>query len=332
MSYPKHAAIALLTMIAATTSLAAGAPAEPPQSVVKQGPVTLKVSVDRPSAQVADPVQLVVEVTAPQGTRVEMPRLPVEFGDFEARSRQTLRDIPDTATASDRQWVLKATLETLKTGAVQVPSLDVHFATDQSSSTFDTIRSDPLNIQIASVLEDRADPTRIRDIKETIDVHVPAQQSSHWLGFALGGTAATLAAAATVFLLARHQRGPSPAEWALGQIDDLEQLLADDSVDTELVYNELVDVVREYFQLEYNVPTRTRTSGEFLTEAAATVELGETPRKRLASLVSVADDIKFARYGVGMSQIENAFADARAFVEECQQHREALEREVRDAA
>lgn len=333
MSYPPRiAAFLLLAMLVATTCLAADTAADSPKSVVNQGPVTLSVSVDRQLAQVAYPMQLVVEVTAPQGTRVELPRLPEQLGDFDVRGQETLRDLPTAASSDNRLWVLKATLETLKTGQLQIPALEVHFATNQQATAFESIRSKPIEIQIASVLEDRPDPTKIRDIKDTVDLPVPEQGSSAWLSIALGGIAAGVAAAIAMMLLAKPRRGIAPAAWALEQIDDLEQLLADETADTQLIYNELVDVVREYFEFEYDVPTRTRTSAEFLTEAAHTVQLGETPRRRLASLVSIADDIKFACYGVGSSQIQQAFADARAFVEECQQHREALETEKRDVA
>ncbi|MCA9238373.1 MAG: hypothetical protein KDA44_23030 [Planctomycetales bacterium] len=317
----------LLTMLAAVTSLAAEAGAGSQRSVVTQGPVAITVSVDKELAQVADPVQFVLEVTAPRGTRVELPRLPEQLGDFEVHGRELVRDVPAADNASDRQWTLKATLETLKTGRLEIPSLDVHVAADGNATAFDTIRSKPIAVQVASVLEDRADPAKFRDIKDTVDMAVPDDASSSWLAWTLGGSGAAVASALAAVLIARRKRGPTPAAWALGQIDDLEQLLADESADPELVYNELVDVVREFFELQYEVPTRTRTSPEFLTEAANTVQLGEAPRQRLASLVSVADDIKFACYGVGNQQSEQAFADARAFVLECDQHCEAVEEE-----
>ena len=46
-----------------------------------------------------------------------------------------------------------------------------------------------------------------------------------------------------------------------------------DSADAEAAYNEVVDVLREYFELEFNVPTLSRTTREFLTEATNVVGL-----------------------------------------------------------
>ncbi|TWU25863.1 hypothetical protein [Bythopirellula polymerisocia] len=318
---------ALLVTLTSVTSLVARADSSLHRSQVRQGPVTLSVSVDKVVAQVVDPVQLVLEVTAPQGTHVEMPRLPEKLGDFEVRDSETLRDIPRAENANDRLWILKATLETIKTGSVEIPSLDVHFSTLENATVFETVQSQPIEIQITSVLEDRSDPTKFRDIKDVVDVAVPEESSNAWVVWTVAGVSIAAAVALAAVLLTRRNRGPTPAAWALAQIEDLQQLLSDSSADPELTYNELVNVVREFFEYEYNVPTLTRTSHEFLLEAAKTVQLGDTPRQRLASLMAVADDIKFACHGVDNQQLQQAFEDVKAFVLECEVHREALERE-----
>jgi len=45
--------------------------------------------------------------------------------------------------------------------------------------------------------------------------------------------------------------------------------------------------------------------------------------KRLTWLASVADEIKFARLGVGEEHLKHAFAQAKEFVNECEAHRRA---------
>jgi hypothetical protein len=295
-------------------------------TAVSDGPVTLSVSVDKSIAQVADPIQLVVKVEAPRGTRVQMPQLAKRLGDFEIRNTEKLRDIPSAEHPDKRFWAVRATLDTVKTGNLEVPSLDVHVAADAASPTFKTLHSKPIEIQITSVLENRADPAKFRDIKDTVDVAVPKDISHAWVMWTAGSLGVAAAVTLATLLVVRRKRGLSPAEWALAQIKDLRQLPTNDAADAESIYNELVDVVREFFELEFNVPTLSRTSREFLAQAANTVALGESPRKRLASLMSIADEIKFARYGVSEQQIRQALASAKAFVEECDQHRERMER------
>lgn len=317
------AIIALMPMLALANSTDEGQ-----RSVETDGAVKLSVHIDKSAAQVADPIQLMLEVDAPRGTRVEMPQLSGELGDFEVRNSELVKDIPSPAIADGRRWVVRATLETIKTGELTIPPLDVQYATDSKSSTFKTLRSKPLPIRIASVLENRADLKKFHDIKDVSDVAVPEQHSYAWLGWISAGVVATAALAALALFVMRRRRGPSPAEWALAAIAELEQLSIANGADTEAVYNEGVDIVREFFELEFNVPTLSQTTREFLAQAVKAVGLGETARERLTSLASLADEIKFARLGVGEAQVRQALEQAKAFIRECEEHRMASEREA----
>ena len=301
--------------LAPTLSLAAEAP-------------KLSVRVDREVAQVAEPVRFVLEVDAPRGTRVELPQLAEKLGDFEVHSSDAARDIPAASGADSRRWVLEATLETIKIGQLTIPPLDVHYTSATDATTFKTIESKPISVRITSVLEDRPDPTKFRDVKATVDVPVPDLHSYVWLGWTTAGVGGALAIALSTLAVVRRKRGPSPAEWALAAIADLEQLTIADCNDAEAAYNELVDVVREFFELEFNVPTLSRTTREFLAEATQVVGLGKTAREQWASLASLADEIKFARLGVGEVQVRQAFERAKAFVGECESHRRAREKEA----
>jgi len=306
-----------VTMLAIVPSLALAAAA--PQ---------LSVRVDKKVAQVAEPIRLVLEVDAPRGTRVELPKLIRKLGDFEVRSSDETKDVPPANGADSRRWVLEASLETIKTGSLTIPPLDVHYTTAANASTFETLQTKPIEVRITSVLEDRPDPTKFRDIKAMVDVPVPEQHSNVWLGWTAAGVGGAFAIALATLAVVRRKRGPSPAEWALAAIADLEQLTIANSADAEAAYNELVDVVREFFELEFNVPTLSRTTREFLAQATKVVSLDKTARDRLASLASLADEIKFARLGVGEAQVRQALEQAKAFVGECEVHRRALEKEA----
>lgn len=111
--------------------------------------------------------------------------------------------------------------------------------------------------------------------------------------------------------------------WALGSIEDLKQVDASKSSGAESIFNEVVDIVREFFELEFSVPTLQRTTREFLAEASNDVGLPEVSAKRLAWLASVADEIKFARLGVNQEHLEHAFAQAKAFIDECETYRQS---------
>jgi hypothetical protein len=299
-----------------------------PTLALAEGPPKLSVRIDKSVAQVADPIRLVLEVDAPRGTRVELPQLADKLGDFEVRSSDETRDVPAANGADSRRWVLEATLETIKTGQLTIPPLDVHYTTATDATTFKTLQSKPIPVRITSVLEDRPDPTKFRDVKATVDVPVLELHSYTWLGWTAAGVGGALAIALSTLAVVRRKRGPSPAEWALAAIADLEQLTIAGSADAEAAYNELVDVVREFFEWEFNVPTLSRTTREFLAEATQVVGLGKTAREQWASLASLADEIKFARLGVGEVQVRQALERGKAFVGECEAHRRALEKEA----
>jgi hypothetical protein len=299
-----------------------------PTLALAEGPPNLSVRVDKSVAQVADPIRLVLEVDAPRGTRVELPKLTDKLGDFNVRSSNETKDVPAADGADSRRWRLEASLETIKTGQLTIPPLEVHYATEANATTFETLHSKPIEVRITSVLENRADPTKFRDIKETVDVPVPELHSYAWVGWTAAGVGGAIVIALATLAVVRRKRGPSPAEWALAAIADLEQLAISNSADAEAAYNEVVDVVREFFELEFDVPTLSRTTREFLAEATRVVGLGVTAHERLASLASIADDIKFARLGVGKSQVRQALDQAKAFVGECEAHRRARKKEA----
>src|SRR3989304_909643 len=117
--------LAMIVALLPTLALAAGGDSALQPSVVTDGPVKVSVSIDRNVAQVAEPIQLVLAVEAPRGTRVELPQLTDQLGDFEIRSHERTKDIPAADGANARRWVLEASLETIKTGELVIPPLGV---------------------------------------------------------------------------------------------------------------------------------------------------------------------------------------------------------------
>lgn len=309
-------------LLPATTQLQANDAASQARSE-NDGPIAISASVNKETAQVADPIELVLTVRAPQGTRVELPRVPDRLGDFEVTRAEAVRDLPAAENPAERLWELRLTLETLATGDLTAPPLEVQVASASQPTAFESMSSQPIKIHIASVLEGRADPTKFRDVKGPVDAVVPEPPSTPWIGWAIAGAAGLGALATAVVLLAMRKRGPSPSTWALSQIDDLQELASRDPDASEEICRELTDVVRQYFELEFDVPTLSRTGGEFLALGSATPGVSAEACRRLESLLSVADDVKFARFGVGSQLLQQALDDARAFVNECRAQVEA---------
>lgn len=315
-------------LLAAAGLGAVDATAAATESTVNAGSVKATVRVDRDSVHVAEPVRLTLTVEAPQGTRVELPQLGKELGAFAASNVERTKDIPAGADGKLRQWSLSTVLDTIKTGAVEVPALEVHYTTDAKATTFETLATKPLSIEVKSVLENRADPTKFRDIAGTVDVAVPESHSYAWLGWTAAGVGGAAAIALAALAVAKRRRGPTAAAWALAAIEDLRKLPITTSEDAEAAYNEVVDVLREYVELGLGVPALAKTTREFLTDTTKLVQLASTSRERLASLAAIADEIKFARLGVGELQVRQALDQAEAFVQECEVAQRATAKEA----
>jgi hypothetical protein len=324
-----YIAVALIRATWPALAFAVAGETRPSEAVVADGPVKLTVCVDRNVAGVADPIQLVLEVDAPRGSRVELPTLSSQLGDFELRGSERLNDIPTGNNGEVRRWVLKAKLETIKTGDHTIPPLDVRYAIGDKSTTFKSLSSKSLPIHITSVLENHADLRKFHDIKDAIDVAVPELSSHAWIAWSTVGAGILFAGVAIVIAVAtRRRRGPSPANWALAAIADIQQLPIANAADAEAVYNEIVDIIRGFFEIEFDVRILSRTTREFLTESTNEIGLGDMPQKRLTWLVGLADDVKFARRGIGTQQVHHALQQARLFIAECEQHRQATSREA----
>jgi hypothetical protein len=305
-------------------AFAAATEASAPQFETSNGPVKLSVHLDKTTARVADPINLVLEVDAPKGARVELPAKTERLGEFDVRRADRTTDIPSAHQTDERSWILRLTLESIKTGALTVPPMEIHYTTDAASTDFKSLSTKPITVQITSVLEHRADPTKFRDIKQTVDIPVPAEASRTWAAWACGGAAgAVVLALGALLVMKRRRRGLAPAAWALESIEELERVDVKQTAGADAVFNEVVDVVRGYFELEFQVPAMERTTREFLAQAADEVGLPEVASKRMTWLASVADEIKFARLGVGEEHLQHAFAQAKAFIHECEAHRSA---------
>ena len=293
----------------------------PNSAVVTAGSVSVTSSIDKTNASVAEPIQLKLIVRAPQGSRIEWPALDKKLGSLELTHFAKANDVPSVSSSNMREWMLQLTLESITTGDLAIPAIDIRYATD-AKAELQSIQTSPLQVHISSVLEDRPDPTRFRDIKQTVDVPVAPVSSKTWMLWAAGSTTA-VALLLVAIVIRRRKRGLPPAKWALASIADLECMNSAEA-DATSRFNEVVEIVREYLELEFGVDALSRTTNEFLSSAIDEIDLPPKTIDRLKWLASVADEIKFARLGIGAQHFEQAVAQAKALVAECDLHRRTI--------
>ncbi|MCA9170134.1 MAG: hypothetical protein KDB23_20800, partial [Planctomycetales bacterium] len=125
------------------------------------------VSASKSNVQVAEPFAVELTVVAPEGTQVTLPPVAAQLGEFDVVDHHDIADVP--VAGGQRIWTRRLTLESIVTGKWEVPVMDIQTRT---GSTAQIVRSEPIPIHVASVLEGRADPSKFRDIHSVVDLPV----------------------------------------------------------------------------------------------------------------------------------------------------------------
>jgi hypothetical protein len=283
----------------------------------EQDGVRATVRIDRLSAQVVEPIRLTVTITTPRGSTVLFPELPQELGPFRVRDVETVADLPTTSTALTRESIMRIDLETLRTGLQTIPPLQIEYrlagtATETAvPSETQSIQTEPIDVRIASLLEDRADLTDFRDIKPVVefDLSEPPSRSGLWWSVAASALAALLIAGALLILSSR--RGMTAADSALAQIGQLESQI--DQIDAETLYDQLALIVDRFLQLQFTVPGNPNEAEQDLLVPAERL-YPTAVRESLARFKSMSEDVRFARLTPGPDQIQSVFDQARTVI------------------
>ncbi len=252
--------------------------------------VRIDISVDRTTTQVVDPIRMDIVVTARLGTTVVLPEVDESIGEFHVHDVQTQLDMP-TPDGNQRQWTLTMTLDTLKSGELTIPAVEVQYRLAESNS-FQAVHSDPIPIRVASLLKDPMDPSDFCDIQSVVDIEVPTPTTASWGWWALGGAAVLASIVVIVLVASRRSRVLSPSEAALHEIEQLGLAFERQEVDSASVFGELADVIRGFHEVQC-VGVASHAMPEF---------------------VSIAEEVKFANLAVDSGQVRDALASSRAYV------------------
>jgi hypothetical protein len=308
-----YSAIALFVFLALTAGVSANDDGTLSKTS-EQGPVQLTTSVDRTTAQIAEPVTLTITATAPQGVTLNFPQVPKTLGECDVVGVKDMFDIPVT---EGRQWTRTYRLESLVSGDVEIPPVAVAF-TDRrdGEAKHDTIQSQPIRLRIASVLEGRADPLKFCDIKTVVEVPAEPQQSSNWVSWMAGG-AGTCALAGLAFVVwTLRRREPSADRWALVELQHLEDSPLRSSGDFDELYFRLTLIVRGYVERRFGIAAPKWTTVEFMERLRIDNRFDALQQTALGKFLTSADLIKFACAEPSGEEVTAAFTKARDFIHE----------------
>lgn len=264
------------------------------------------------TVQVAEPFTLELTVTASTGSKVDFPSIGKSLGNFDVTDQVDRADVPSENETYQRIWTRRLTLESIVTGDIEIPSLEIQVRRD---ANVQTLKSEAIPIRVASVLEDRADPTKFRDIQSVVDITVPEPVSHAWPWWTLGGFVGIAAAAWMLVAVAKRKTWMSPNEWALRELDQLRQSEAMRSSDSERVAENLTSILRDYLELQFDIASPMQTTHELLHDIKANNFMSAETTNGFAELFENADLARFAGLRLSQEELKKIIDDAERLIQ-----------------
>lgn len=279
-----------------------------------EGDVKLRTTLDRQVVQVAQPINLQITAQAPEGFSVQFPDTPDSLGRLQIVDVREQLDVP---LEKDRIWKRDYKLESLVSGKKTIPPIKVSYVDRRTGRPIrGVVISAPIEVEIASLLEGQADPTKFRDIKGIVDIPQEKIETNSWLTYGISAGGIFLVAGILLLFWHRHHRKNTPAEWALKQLAELEQSALLESGDTHIFYCCLTDIIRHYIEGRFGYRAPKQTTTEFLSAVQRENLLCEEHRVPLQEFLQVADMVKFACHNPSRVEADAAIDKAREFVQD----------------
>ena len=247
---------------------------------------SIRATASATSIQIAEPIEINIIVTAPETSKVTLPGVGAQIGQWEVVGSSDRFDIP-SSESDQRTWSRRLMVETLFTGTIAFPSIEaIVRRRDQEV----TLRSDPIDIVVNSVLAADADVKQIRDLRPELVLPENARARGFaWLAGLLGCVVFAIAG-----WWATRRRGILPQRWALAELDQLQRTIDPASLRSEALASGVTRIMCEYLRLRF----REKRFGATLSEWARTLKSGgvidASVAVELDALSAMADQTRFA--------------------------------------
>jgi hypothetical protein len=271
-----------------------------------------KLTVDRTTIQIGDQVKATIEVNPGRGGAWINKKTiwPDSIKGIEVAGG------PDTNVAKAIGIAASWNLSFFDTGYVHIPRLRVAFQHDGRVDTFYTA-----DIPIL-VLAVEPDSTGLLAIK---DIYVHPFSILYYKKFIPHALVALLLIASVVYWWRKRNRKapppefvippPAPHEWAYAALDELAAKRLWQSGEVKEHYSLLTGILRGYLERRFSIHALEQTSDEIIAQLQS-LNLSMTTLRDTASLLSIADLIKFAKADPGIDLHAAAIERVKTFVKE----------------
>lgn len=272
----------------------------------------INVQASSTTVHVAEPVNITLTVTAPASAQVNFPDVPQQIGDFEVIDHRDRFDIPSAKNISERTWTRILTIESIVTGELQIPAMEVAVSTKEGQTM---LVSNPLTIQVASVLKADSDPTQFRDIEPVVDVSVPSTASRQWIAWSALTAGILILSVGLVFWIRGRRSLITPNEWAKRELSLLDTSKDFASGNNEAFIRRLINILREYLGLQFGFQSNVQTSQELLNVLKSEQLISELHLSKAESLLKTAEEAKFAGLQLSREELSATLKDIRSLIE-----------------
>lgn len=264
-----------------------------PSTILASGPtashaaVTVKASVSRESVDIADPFTLTIEVTAATSARVQLPQLLDEIGEFEVLDYRDQFGVP--IDAESQRWVRTIELETLKTGRLQIPAMEVVVTIDRKASRLQTT---PIIVKVKSALESNSNPKTFQDIRASVDAPLPNDDASKWLPWTTASLIGLVAIAGIILLFRKPKPRLTPQQWALAELENPQTASI----------THFNSTLRLFLEQEYGFPANSMSPSQ-IDHELADQDIDNDARQTIQQFFSGTQQIRFAGRSINSKQL-----------------------------
>ena len=266
----------------------------------------------RTTVGVAEPVEVTIEVIAPEGVTVRFPEISEKVGSFEITGHRDTLDVP---SKQGRKFIRKLSLESLQAGELTIPEFEVYFADRRGEKTeFATAKTQSIPITVQTSITEADQPTHFRDLKNVVFLEEPTNPKSIPWGFWSIVSGTSFFGIVGFILIGRFWKRLSPKQRALRDLDQLSQAESLSRGDSKLVYEETTRILRTFIEVQFDLPATRQTTGEFLLAVQSDHRIDDSLRERLERFLESADIVKFAGLSCPTEVLREAINKARQFV------------------
>jgi hypothetical protein len=284
----------------------------------KRGPVVFVIKVSKREINIAERLNLLLEVQAGENYAVELPKFGEkleQFGIVDYSDPQP-RLLADNLLVDQKLYVLEPFLS----GEYKIPPMQVSFWKKNDEQERHTLESEEISIKVSSLLPEDSEGLQIKEIVPPVDWPWSGKIWMYWLialVFAAGAVAG--------IVIWKRRRNHAEVEVKLLPHEiayrDLAILLEEDLVkkgEIKLFYLRLSNILRHYIENRFGLRAPECTTEEFLIDLRKTDDLLPDHKNLLKDFLKHSDLVKFAAHQPENKEIQTAFDACKQFIVETQ--------------